>query len=59
MKAIIRQPDSFRCSVIKLKPAAFYYVWNMFIDISRERAVFIFRVHTELIGEKKNFNYVV
>ena len=53
MKAVSRIPDSFRRYVIKLQPAAFYNVQNMFIDVSTECAVFIFRVHVEIIGEKK------
>jgi len=33
-------------------------VQNTFIDVSTECAVFMFSVYVELIGEKKNVNYV-
>jgi len=51
MKAISCKPDSIRRYVIRLQSAAFYCVQNKFIDDSTECAVFIFRVHAELIGE--------
>ena len=58
MKAVSCKPDSIRRYVIKLQPAAFYCVQNKFIGVSTECAVFIFRVHGELIGEYKNINYL-
>jgi hypothetical protein len=58
MTAVSRQPDSIRSYIRKLQSAAFYIVQNKFIDVSTEGAVFIFRVQAELIGEKKNVNYV-
>jgi hypothetical protein len=58
MKAISPKPDSIRRYVIKLQSAAFYCVQNTFIVVSTECAVFIFRVHVELIGGYKNVNYI-
>jgi hypothetical protein len=51
MKSISCKPDNIRRYVIRLECAAFYCVQNRFIDVSTEWAVFIFRVHGELIGE--------
>jgi len=51
LQAISPKPDIIRRYVIKIQPAAFYYVWNKFICVSTECAVFIFRVQAELIEE--------
>jgi hypothetical protein len=58
MWAISCKLNSIRCYVIKLEPAAFYYVQNTFIDVSTESDLSIFSVYAELIGEYKNVNYV-
>ena len=58
LQAISPKLESIRRYVMKLQPAAFYYVWNKFICVSTECAVFIFRVLAELIEENKNVDYV-
>jgi hypothetical protein len=52
---VSRKPDSIRRYVIKLQSAAYLNVQNIFIDVSTEFTVFIFRVHVELIGRIKKY----
>jgi len=54
MKAISCKSDGIRSYVTKLQCAAFYCVQNKFIDVSTECGVFMFRVHVELTGEKRD-----
>jgi hypothetical protein len=58
MQYISRNPTVFEAtySIYSLLPV--YNVHNKFIEVWTERAVFIFGVHGELIGEKKNVNHV-
>jgi hypothetical protein len=51
-------PKAFQVTSSNYCLLRFYNVQNKLIDVSIERAVFICRVHAELIGEKKNVNCI-
>jgi hypothetical protein len=51
-------PGALQLAPLNCSLVEFYNVQSKFTDVSGERALFIFRVEAELIGEQKNVIYI-